>query len=111
MKLVYHYDETGAYCGASEAHPSPLEEDVWLIPANATEQMPPVAGKNECPVFADDRWTLCPDHRGMIYWLPDGSECQITRVGETVPENALTKKPEAAVPQKSGTGIFSWFKA
>lgn len=45
MKIVYHFDENGAYCGASEACRSPLEDDVYLIPAMATDVMPPATGK------------------------------------------------------------------
>ena len=81
MKIVYHFDENGAYCGASEACRSPLEDDVYLIPAMATDVMPPATGKNECPVWENGKWTVKPDFRGKVYWLDDGSECKIDQIG------------------------------
>lgn len=107
MKIVYHFDENRAYCGASEACRSPLEEDVYLIPAMATDIMPPATGKNECPVWENGKWTLKPDFRGKVYWLVDGSECTIDQIGEMVPENGLMQRPEITAKKKGG--IFSRF--
>lgn len=106
MKIVYHFDEEGAYCGASEAYRSPLEEDVYLIPAMATDIMPPATGKNECPVWENGKWTVKADFREKVYWLPDGSECKINRIGETIPENGLMQRPEVKAEQKKG-GFWS----
>ena len=102
MKIVYHFDENGAYCGASEAHRSPLEDDVYLIPAMATDVMPPATGKNECPVWENGKWTVQPDFRGKVYWLDDGSECKIEKTGETVPSIGLSHRPEVATTKKGG---------
>ena len=102
MKIVYHFDETGAYCGASEACRSPLEDDVYLIPAMATDVMPPATGKNECPVWEKGKWTVKPDFRGKVYWLEDGSECKISQIGETVPSNGLSQRPDVKIPKKDG---------
>lgn len=107
MKIVYHFDENGIYCGASEAHRSPLEDDVWLIPAMATDVMPPATGKNECPVWENGKWTLKPDFRGKVYWLEDGSECKIEKIGETVPSNAFPQKPEEHTETNKKAGFFS----
>ena len=107
MKIVYHFDENGAYCGASEACRSPLEEEVYLIPAMATDIMPPASGKNECPVWENGKWTLKPDFRGKVYWLDDGSECKIEKIGETVPLNALSQRPEEKEETGKKGGFFS----
>ena len=49
---IYHYSpDTGQYVGTSFADPSPLEQDVWLVPGFATEKTPPA---NVAP--ADLRW-------------------------------------------------------
>ena len=110
MKIIYHFDENGAYCGASEARRSPLEDDVYLIPAMATDLMPPATGKNECPVWEDGKWTLKPDFRGKVYWLDDGSECKIDRIGETIPANGFSQKPEITVEKKSGSWLSRLFR-
>lgn len=102
MKIVYHFDEHGAYCGASKAYRSPLEDDVYLIPAMATDIMPPATVQDECPVWENGKWTVKPDFREKVYWLGDGTECKIGKIGETVPENALLQRPEAITGKKSG---------
>ena len=102
MKIVYHFDENGAYCGASEACRSPLEDNVYLIPAMATDVMPPSTLKNECPVWENGKWTVKSDFRGKVYWLDDGSECKIDQIGETVPSNGLSQRPEMATTKKGG---------
>lgn len=108
MKIVYHFDENGAYCGASEACRSPLEDDVYLIPAMATDVMPPATGKNECPVWENGKWTVKPDFRGKVYWLDDGSECKIDQIGETIPTNGLSQRPERQQQKKAvSSRVFS----
>ena len=110
MKIVYHYDENGAYCGASEACRSPLENEVYLIPAMATDVMPPAIGKNECPVWEEGKWTVKPDYREKVYWLDDGTECKISRIGEMVPPNALLQQPEAGTEKNSTSWLSRFFK-
>jgi hypothetical protein len=56
---IYHYDfETGQYLGDGVADPSPLEADVWLIPAHATEIAPPKTGVDEYAIFIDNAWSI-----------------------------------------------------
>lgn len=109
MKIVYHFDENGAYCGASEAYRSPLEDGVYLIPAMATEVMPPVSGTNEWPVWESGKWTLKPDFREKVYWLDDGTECKIDRIGETFPAGALLERPIAIEEEKKAGSWLSRF--
>jgi hypothetical protein len=56
---IYHYDfETGQYLGEGEADPSPLEEGVWLIPAHATDIVPPKTKTNEYAIFINNDWSV-----------------------------------------------------
>lgn len=94
---VYEYDKSGLYTGETTAEPSPREEGVWLIPANAPRLEPPVTSEHECAVFRNGRWSVRYDFRGTTYWLPDGSEHTITETGMIVPENALTEPPSPSL--------------
>ena len=92
--IVYKYDEkTGVYASNVQAQESPREPGVYLIPAMATDVMPPATGKNECPVWENGKWTVKPNFRGTKYWLPDGSEHSITEINVVPPADALFEKP------------------
>lgn len=60
--IVYHFDrDTGAFLNtSSEADESPLEPGVFMVPANATELVPPSPSnpKTEHAVFRDDAWIV-----------------------------------------------------
>ena len=48
-KNVFQMDPAGMLLGTTIADPSPLEPDVWLIPAGCVEVPPP-------PTSPDDKW-------------------------------------------------------
>jgi hypothetical protein len=60
--LVYHYDpDTGAFLNTSSAaDEDPMEPGHWLIPAHATELLPPSVSdpKKQHAVFADGGWHI-----------------------------------------------------
>jgi hypothetical protein len=56
---VYNYNFfTGEYVGESSADQSPLEQGVFLIPANATTIAPPAAEENKTINFENGVWVL-----------------------------------------------------
>lgn len=58
-KKIYNYDpKTMVFLGESEADESPLEKDVFLIPANATEVEPPKPVSGKDIVFNGKGWDL-----------------------------------------------------
>ncbi|WP_143314802.1 hypothetical protein [Clostridium sp. HBUAS56017] len=57
---IYNYNSEGYFVGASEAAESPLEEGVYLIPANATTIEPPVADKGFIQFFDGITWAVKP---------------------------------------------------
>ena len=95
MKTLYHYHpETGELIGDSAADPSPLEPDVWLIPAHATDQTPPKAKAKQVAVFAGEKWNLAPDWRAVALWsTEDGAPVFIRDIGVTPHEVQATEAP------------------
>ena len=56
---IYHYSgETGAYQHSGVADKSPLEENVWLVPALATTIEPPSVDEGYQAVFKNNAWTV-----------------------------------------------------
>ncbi|WP_197337929.1 phage tail protein [Ralstonia solanacearum] len=82
---AYHYHPTtGEYAGSSIADRSPLEPDVVLIPAYATDQAPPEAGPREVAVFSDGNWSIAADWRDVaLFSTADGSAITIADIGTT----------------------------
>ena len=76
---VFHFDPvSGLLIGHDEARLDGLEteralaagkrEPVYLLPANATFDPPPVAPDGQCAVFRDGAWRLVPDGRKEREW-------------------------------------------
>jgi hypothetical protein len=97
---IYHYHPiTGEYLGASSADESPLEPGVFLIPAHACEDAPPPTGPNEKAIRSSGAWSVVPDYRGTIYWLPDGSRHEINDLDVVPPQDALFEAPPPSLEQ------------
>ncbi|MDC6179546.1 hypothetical protein [Ralstonia solanacearum] len=107
--IVYHYHPTtGEYAGSSIADRSPLEPDVVLIPAYATDQAPPEAGPREVAVFRDGNWSIAADWRGVaLFSKANGSAIAIADIGTTPADvNATeTAQPSPAYAWKAGQWI------
>lgn len=60
--LAYSYNpENGFYVGSEIADPSPMEPGVFLLPANATFEVPPeTSDANRIPVFRNGAWEVIP---------------------------------------------------
>jgi hypothetical protein len=93
---IYNYHpKTGEYVGSSEARESPQENGVFLIPAYATEAIPPGTQENECAVFNGSSWEIVTDHRGVTYYLGwDDPGTEINELGEVPPENSFLTRPD-----------------
>ena len=58
-KTVFQTDRAGHYTGQTEADESPLEPDVFLIPAGAVEAAPPDSwAEDKWPRWNGTRWEL-----------------------------------------------------
>jgi len=93
MKELYHFNgETGEFVGTSLARKDPLVEGAYLIPANATDF---TASHKDgmASVFMNGFWTNVDDNRGEVYWLPDGEQVTIDKLGHMKPDDALDEAP------------------
>lgn len=55
-KVVYQVDDQGLYVGRAVADPSPLETDVWLIPAGCVTVAPPKAPVGKVCKWDGQQW-------------------------------------------------------
>lgn len=92
---VYNYDSnTLEYIGEDEAKPSPLEKDVFLIPAHATTKNPMPPKNNYARCFIGGEWIEKEDNRGkVVYSKDDLSETTISYIGP-IKDIHTDKKPK-----------------
>ena len=110
MQIYNYHPGSGLFIGQAEADPDPMEKGKFLIPAYATPDQPIDAAENQAAVYRDPsgkpplnhqdgKWQLVPDFRGKQYWLPDGTEKEIEKLGEKPPEEALFEKPPEPIEE------------
>lgn len=106
-KTAYAFDENGVYKGETLAYESPLEPNVFPLPANSTFTIPPACDNPYVPVWTGSEWELVEDHRqhlddkgnwtgGTPYWLPSDdyeSEARYMKEIGPLPVDALLSKP------------------
>ena len=100
---VYKYDEiTKEYTGVETAHLNPLEteiqgKDVYLLPANATFDMPYPVKTGYAQVYKDNVWNYVEDNRGKEYWLDAdeyGTPARVMKELGEFPANAVFEAPQ-----------------
>ncbi len=90
---IYNYDGvSGEYLGQSEAQKSPLEESVYLIPANATDTQPLASKKGYAVCFKEGTWQYVKDERGKTYYDANNNEVKITKLDQDT--SALSEAPK-----------------
>lgn len=73
---------SGELLGKTSADPSPLEPNVWLIPAHSTLDNPPEPSAGLVLVRRDEAWIEVEDHRGAtVYHTGTGEPHQWTLLG------------------------------
>lgn len=91
---IYNYDENGVYLGQTAARKSPLETDVFLIPARATDVAPPEAEDGYARVWNGSQWQQIEDHRGeVVYDSQTGEDVTIETIGP-IGSGLVTSPPE-----------------
>lgn len=96
---IYNYDlNTYEYICMSVADESPLEPNIYLLPAYSTKIKPPETLVNETAVFSEskNKWDVVADYRNTELWNKETAQKIISVLGETPEElNATTIKPTA----------------
>lgn len=60
MQIYHYHPTTHEFLGTSVADPSPLEPGAWLIPAHATQVIPPMPQAGTVRKFIAGAWVLEP---------------------------------------------------
>ena len=96
MQQVHNYDPiTFEYAGSDKAQIDPMEtkvqeKEVYMVPANATLEVPHIETPNTANVFKEGKWELVTDLRGTEYFLPNDSEKYIIdSIGTELPAGHL----------------------
>ncbi len=99
---VFNYDPiTFEFTSESYADKSPLENDIYLIPAFSTAIVPPDVSKNEKQVFNEKNksWIVMADFRSEILYSKTTSEVVEASIGDTLDKlNATKIKPIVDFP-------------
>lgn len=100
VRLCHIVDESGAYLTDAEAQPDRTTPGAHRLPRGGTFAELPAQPwpENTWPQLVDGAFQLVPDFRGVVYWLPDGSEHRIESLGVTVPPEGLFERP-ALLPE------------
>ena len=105
MTFIYNYHPvSGEHLNQSKASNDPLEGKP-LLPAFATDKRPPSVNVNQCAVFVDGTWAIVADFRGKEYFLKDGSQHTIEKLGDELPEDALNEAPSPSLDKLKANAI------
>lgn len=83
--IIYNYHPiTKEFVSSSEADPDPLEPGAYLIPANATEIVPPLGIPAEhAAIFSPiTGWSVVPDLRGQTFYDANRNAVVINTLGD-----------------------------
>jgi hypothetical protein len=86
---------TGEFVGLGIADPSPLEPDVWLIPAGAHLGDAPIVFADSAAVWSADEatWHQVSDYRGRTIYNKDTREASVQEVLGELPESFTLLAP------------------
>jgi len=94
---IYHYDDDGIFTHESEARKSPLENDVFLIPAKATDLEPIQVEDGQVQIWDGENWIATEDNRGTeVYSKENGSVIIFSAIGPIPDTYTTEERPSAA---------------
>lgn len=95
MDIYHFHPKTGEFLGQGVADRSPLEPDVWGVPAFATDSAPPAEKAGKARVWANGAWTQVPNHRGETWWDSNGEPIEVDEIGDPADQGLIDQEPPA----------------
>ena len=104
-KIVYQLDSKGFYVGPTEAHESPLEPGVFMVPGGCIEKAPPKwkEGFSPCFNFESQKWEKIANER--IVTTPAGVELISEEEAERLWRNAELLRADIEVNKLEDNGL------
>lgn len=93
LKNAYKYDsQTKEFLSVVQVQESPLEKDVWLMPADCTLDEPMEKQEHKTPCYKNGAWVLVADYRKCDFYDKATQEKHtITELG-VIPQSDWTDK-------------------
>jgi len=104
-KVVYQTNPLGLYVGQAFADPSPIEPDVYLIPAGCVEVPPPATVENKVAVWSGGKWQLVDFYQGVTAYSITTGEPLTLDGFQPLPNGYTLKKPEPNQVWKDGEWV------
>lgn len=97
----HYFDEGGYYAYSGYANPENA------CPLNALRVEPVHSAEHgEWSKFVDGAWVVFTDMRGTKYYMPDGTEAEMTEFEAILPEGASFTKPDPVPePEPESLGV------
>lgn len=105
QKLVYQTNGQGLYCGTTYADPSPLEQDVWLIPGGCVEVAPPDIPEHKAAYWNGTAWELVNYYQGLVVYSIATGEPLVLEGLQAMPAGYTLKQPGADQVWKNGEWV------
>lgn len=104
-KTVYQTNHLGLYVGPVQAEESPLEPDVFLIPAGCVETPPPQAPEFKIACWMSTEWQLLDYFGGItVYNIHTAEPMTVEQLGP-LPNGYTLKKPAPHQIWKNGRWV------
>jgi hypothetical protein len=105
--LVYQYDDAGIYSGTYICQASPLEQNKFIVPINATTIAPPATIANQVAVFENGAWSIVADFRGQTWFdQATGASVIVETVGQPAPNLGAKLPVSIALQQAKATQLM-----
>lgn len=97
---IWHHNADGYLVHGFDAvaDPDPETPGHWLLPRNATYEMPPTPAIHQWPRLVADSWQLVPDYRAVPLWDCGTAQPVQAAIGQTPAELGATETAPPGYP-------------